>query len=748
MSKNISLKIKARNIGPHIDLKSEHQMGSLNIGLFSNNGIGKTFLSRMFRIDEKEIEKNTTDKLITLQKNDAEFNFEIDNPDDKTKTKRTLKVVLKRNSEPNIVNDTGYIFHVFNSDFVSQNLEAFKYSPDGNIEGYILGKTNINISKEKDELENKVKEVDLFKETIRKSISDAKKDLDTLRINKNTTEYRNISFDNIYNGIKFSESLTFEQLKIQHNDFKSMPDDLADILDISFNYSLAFIEELKTVFTTPFLRSSLADDFKEKVNKKYDFIESGIKILNRDPQTDHTCPFCEQKFDLQASELIDLYNQYLDDAESRTKKRINNLISELKKLQESIKNSSNNYNKRKISFDNTKNYIPSFKHTELESLIDIKRVEAHTIKLIELLEEKKISIEKVDFNFQNIVQEIEDSIAKNVEANNRNNILIQKLNSVKNDSRNEKLKLNRKLCNVKYTKLSDLLSETVTKLKSIKKEVRELTSIIEEKENKEKVSKKSKVAESLSFFLNVFFNGKYSFDKKEFIVKFLNINIKDNASDILSDGEKSIVAFCYYLAETHTKVSNEDDYKNLFFVIDDPISSLDFHFVYAVSQIIRNIGTYFPLDRIRFLILTHNIEFMSILMRNEIIKQKFILLNNSIETLRDELVMPYESHLRDIYLVSKGIHKPTHTIPNSIRHVLETISRFENPNIAFKEYFHKISDFEGNQFLYSLAQDGSHGILRIEKAYTDDMIKNGCVSVIEFIMKKYSGQIDQISKKS
>lgn len=747
MSKNISFKINAINIGPHLELKSDHQIGSLKIGVFSNNGIGKTFISRMFRITDDKIEKDNTNKLITIQKNDAKFSIEINRPDDPVKVNRKYTVELRRDHEPKIVNDTGYHFHVFNSDFVALNLEAYKYSPNGNIEGYILGKTHIDLTNEKDELEKKIQGSDFLKQNIRDSIVNAKNELDNLKINKNTTEYKNITYDNLLKGTKFPEKSSFDQFKTQHNDLKSMPDDLKDVPEISYNYSIDFITELKTILTTSFSRSSLSDQFKEKVNSKYDFIEGGIKILNKESNSKSTCPFCEQKLELKANELIDLYNQYLDDTESKIKKRINYLSSELKKLQESIKNSSNNFNKRKIAFDETKKFIPSFKNVELKNLSDLDKIEGHIVDLGKQLEVKKNSIEKADFNFQEIIQAIQTILEKNGEFVNENNNNITKLNSVKNDSRNEKLNLNRKLCNARNNLLAEQLSDDIKKLRESEKEIRELSLTIEEMQNKEKVSKKQKVAETLSFFLDVFFKGKYSFDKDEFVIKFLNTSIKDDASDILSDGEKSIVAFCYYLAETHTKVSNEDDYKNLFFIIDDPISSLDFHYVYAVSQIIRNIDKYFPLDKkIRFIILTHNIEFMSILMRNEIIKQKFILANQKIETLRDELVMPYESHLRDIYLVSDGTNKPTHTIPNSIRHVLETICRFENPNMIFKDYFQSISDFEGNQFLYSLSQDGSHGIFRTEKAYTDEMIKEGCEVFIDFIKKKYIGQIQQISK--
>ena len=52
---------------------------------------------------------------------------------------------------------------------------------------------------------------------------------------------------------------------------------------------------------------------------------------------------------------------------------------------------------------------------------------------------------------------------------------------------------------------------------------------------------------------------------------------------MLSDGEKSILAFCFFLANIHGVVENESDYNRLFLVIDDPVSSMDFNYVYNVS---------------------------------------------------------------------------------------------------------------------------------------------------------------------
>ncbi len=40
--------------------------------------------------------------------------------------------------------------------------------------------------------------------------------------------------------------------------------------------------------------------------------------------------------------------------------------------------------------------------------------------------------------------------------------------------------------------------------------------------------------------------------------------------------------------------------------------------------------------------------------------------------------------------------------------------------------------------------DGSHGVIRKQKPYTNDMIKKGCEVVIDFVKGKFEGQIKQI----
>lgn len=258
--------------------------------------------------------------------------------------------------------------------------------------------------------------------------------------------------------------------------------------------------------------------------------------------------------------------------------------------------------------------------------------------------------------------------------------------------------------------------------KSFKKCINDLTKEISEKENKVRIDKRKKLIEKLKDYLAIFFKDKYDFDEKQFSVVFQDRALIENTDYVLSDGEKSILAFCFFLANIHGVVENESDYNRLFLVIDDPVSSMDFNYVYNVAQAIRNIKKEPEIGRIRYLVLTHNMEFMSILVRNKIVSKKFLLSDGTISDFKDDYVMPYTANLLDIYKVSIGGMKPIHTIPNQIRHVLETTYRFEGSCGGFDDYILNNEILGKNGCLYSLIEDHSHGGLRTSKGYTDNII--------------------------
>jgi wobble nucleotide-excising tRNase len=746
VASKIRFRIQAKNVGPHINLDQSFDTGSLQLGLFANNGSGKTFLSRLFRyISKSNPVAEDANKLLTLNQSEGSFEFSVT---DIAQNKNTLvslfNINLKRNHLPVI--NTGqnkYIFHVFNDDYIKENLEELRYKPNGNIEGYILGKEKIDISKEKNDLNTLEHRLEELENSIIHSINEAKKELENLGIRNNTKEFSLLTYNNFFKEDSSNlEIENFESLTSKLDILKLTPDNLPD-LGISTSKLDSFkLLHVQEYLESKFSKSNIAEDFKLKIRLKQGFIESGLKIIGSQKET---CPFCEQNLIESSLNLIDSYNAYLEDSEAKHIKQADILIDFLALLEDEVYKIYNEHLKLNVKYNDYKKYLPSVSN-DLEIIDPITDFAKNIDFLKTLLQNKKDNIALTynvgDFGISrdyisNYIQEI-------IKTNNINKSLLDIINKKKNNIQSEKLDLNRRLIRCKYKYIKNNLTNTIKDVVNTKKEIIRLTEDIDKKEQNEKIARKSKVFESLNLYLNQFFGEKYSIDKETFCIKFQNNLLANNASDVLSEGEKSIMAFCYYLSDIHNYIYKEKDYSKLFLVIDDPISSLDFHYVYSVTNVIRNFGRIFKIEPVRFFILTHNLEFMSLLIRNKIINYKYILTPGNIEELRKELVVPYEEHLRDVYEVSIGQKIPSHTTPNSIRHILETVNRFIAPHLELQSFCQSINTLDECDFLYTLIQDNSHGNIRLQKPYTNESIIKGCKTVISYIGLSFEGQLKNL----
>ena len=134
--------------------------------------------------------------------------------------------------------------------------------------------------------------------------------------------------------------------------------------------------------------------------------------------------------------------------------------------------------------------------------------------------------------------------------------------------------------------------------------------------------------ETIRNVLEYFFSGKYTLEENSFRLVFNKTTLEKNqANNVLSEGEKNIIAFAYYLGDTYTRINTDEDFKRLFFVIDDPISSMDFAHVYTVCGIMRDLQKILPeiSGHQKLLVLTHNNDFIRMLHSNGIVKTTMLL---------------------------------------------------------------------------------------------------------------------------
>ncbi|WP_281637999.1 hypothetical protein [Flavobacterium marginilacus] len=280
--------IKCQNIAPIENLAREVKSSSLKMGVFANNGSGKTFLSRLFRLTEKQDElvldengKSPTDKLLTFGKNNGTFSFKITDKDGNVKDDFSISVTK---GQIPVIPDTKYLYHTFNQDYVEQNIRVLGYEKDSDIQGFILGKVNIDLKDDEDNLEKIAKEGKILSEQVEKEINTyVEENISNIQNIKRLSEYVYLKPSEIFQGIEkdlFEVSKNIDDLFADYNKIKSIPENLEDIGNVDkINIDLKSLNQIKENLNKEFSLSSLAEDFKQKIKSKQVFVETGMGLF-------------------------------------------------------------------------------------------------------------------------------------------------------------------------------------------------------------------------------------------------------------------------------------------------------------------------------------------------------------------------------------------------------------------------------------------------------------------------------------
>lgn len=741
--------IKCKNIAPLRNLDETIDNKSFNLGILARNGSGKTFISRLFRLLEMHsiTDISTINRLITIDQSNAQFIFGVSEKNGRVIENITIDI--SKDSIPTIPNHY-YIYHTFNQDYVDENIRALGYEHESDVQGYILGKTNIDISEDKSKLESIEKaRTQLYEDIVLKINSYIEKHISSIRDIRRLGEYSQYISAEVFinNGIDKSVALpkTINDYIADYDKVKAVPEGLADIQEITLvSLENKIYEEVVDILFKEYSLSHFAEEFKIDVRGKQKLIEEGLAILEDNREK---CPFCGQVLGFNALLLIDQYNKFLTDEESRIIKRIQTLIELIKDQQNGLKRIhmvstvvATKYNEYKTK------YIPSCEGNNI-NLIDIVNVVTLLDVLINALYEKQQNINSIVSIDNNLVSQIEGQI-ESINANiTYDNELIRDINKRKNAIGEESKNIRRNICKAAYNYWVEKYEVEQKKYIKLGEEADGVRKEIEKKQEAEKVAKKKLVAETIKKVLDYFFSGKYTLDEDSFRLVFQSNKLANGQTkDVLSEGEKNIVAFAYYLGDTHTLIDKEEEYNKLIFIVDDPISSMDFTYVYTLSDVIRDMDILFPQIsmHMRKLILTHNNDFIRILSSNNILDRVMYLRNGKLLECRDNHTVPYISHLLDVYRVARCGEKATHTTANSIRHIIETINRFEVINTSKDSVkdFIKVR-FPHDKRFYTYINDLSHGGWRTDQEpMTEEDYRDVCEAIIVMIENCYPKQIE------
>ncbi|WQZ13633.1 AAA family ATPase [Helicobacter pylori] len=591
--------------------------------IFGNNGCGKTSLTRAFELlipKNKHIEKYRT---ISADKSPS-IEFECED--------RSYKI------EPNSdIRVPPFKVEIYNSDFLHNNMPlnsefGLKKLDDGTIilEGSVLGEETKEINQLKDfrekveKRQKKIKDENDTENTLSaKQESEIKKyDKEIERIRqKMTSNTIKITPDEI--GINNFYKVSKDKFKYQEDVLTNLEKDFNKLNEAMKKFDGLKEMELPKDYQTikdklEFLFSFDIDKEAGEVSKKIkehiskvgrEFIEKGIELQKEMP--DNACPFCTQKI---PHEIIQEYTSYFN----KSVEKFNQCSLE---MSGTLKNILDQWNIKEIlqAFEQFKPFMEDFSQNK-ESLENaLERIKVLLEKLQKEVDKKEGA--KNEKKFQKIdkeLLEIQENIQQHVDETR--NILNEKK---KQKEKLEKLKTELKEARIKKVKYDSYdwqksKREAERKLSVLNRGHERLNRLLEKIDNKLKklYEQKRPDIEAINSYLKALNLTKYSLHEDYRIV--LNSDVLENseAEMILSDGEKTTLAFAYFLARLKLFYKKEN-LKDLVVIIDDPISSLDEQRIYNTSDIVAKINQELVGEALekdeeaQVFVLTHNHTFMA-----------------------------------------------------------------------------------------------------------------------------------------
>ncbi|EJG2306106.1 AAA family ATPase [Elizabethkingia anophelis] len=479
---------------------------------------------------------------------------------------------------------------------------------------------------------------------------------------------------------------TIDDLK---NDLQSISGDNAqkysELSEISFTSSS--IEE-EIIFSKQIVgneNSTVSQLIKELGNS--DWVKAGLEYLPTEPiENTETCPFCQEK--TISESLVESIKDYFD---ASYEADINSLKSFLEEYSLAIQSLPS-----LTTFDANPKIEVYKKDFEIKYNALIKIVEDNK-KLIE----DKIKTPSISIKLQNstiAIDELNQIIRKTNTLISEHNINIDQIGIVKNDIKKNFWQIMRwdydptiSSYNTDKAASESKTSALETLIKAYSTKISEQNSIISEQQ-KQTVNIEEAVTKINSGLIDL---GITDFSIKKHsdnLYKIVRGESEEKIFRSLSEGEKMIISFLYFLELCRGKKEATEAGKKKIIVIDDPISSLSHIYVFNVGRLIKNefFGTKEKKDGVetwkykyeQVFILTHSLYFFYEITetKHELRKemQKLIRLTKN-ETGSTFVSMSYEEIQNDYqayWFIIKDEKQPAALIANCMRNVIEYFFNF------------------------------------------------------------------------
>ena len=756
--------LSAKYLGPVFSLNAEITKRAQNL-IFARNGTGKSFLSRAFRYLDLHGQgldlSNAARNLVSDESPDGQGAFTFSRG---TNVMGALQLDRAANAVTAQVSDT--IFHVFSDDFVQEELRERAFEINGQIENQIsVDSESIKLEDTRAALEQAEVEQRNAADQMLRHFEEAK--LSELNgkagINKRLKEYGELDFENRvmqHRQKPDSPGRSFAEILLDLDSLKALPSEPvypAHLTALSTeDIDVTEITALLQKITSP---SSVSREIKHKIELHHDFYQTGTTIVQE--QDRRTCPFCEQGIvSPDPRSVIDSYIAYFVDEEENHGSELRNVDTVLNKKEGEIRELEKDITRQKARYDSLKRFVPSQKDSEFNDCEPQVREAREAIVLYRnTIKAKTNSLSEFYSPPDNDVYETIVAINESIETGNSKSDV---LSGAVERSDEERKSLQRTVCTVFLSEFAQKYWNEIERLNKLRSKVREKSEDLAGlKQASPSINARARVAETFGLLLRAVLGDKYIFDKEHFVLKRGERKMDRGPHRTLSDGEKTAIAFCYFVACVHRKVAANSDYEKLFLVFDDPVTSMSYDYVFAIAQTLKNLsisregevsinpslidGNKYT--RPQLLILTHSSYFFNISLTNRVIHDgaAFALYpqaNGHRVTRLDDYVAPFQQQLKEIYEIANG-KDPDHGTGNAIRSVLEAVGRFCRPDKSksLGDFVGFLAGEAGVSLKSVLINSLSHGSYYEETPPPDDL-RLACEETIEVVKIYAPGQLE------
>jgi len=593
--------------------------------IYGRNYSGKTTLSRIFRAVE----------LGVLNEKYLNCHFTITGENEDIITEQNLS------SSDRI--------RVFNTDFIKENLSWLYDNENGEIKPFtLIGSGNILAKNRISEIDNELGSIEkqsglLFE--LEKQINDYKK-TNTSLLNKQEKLEQSLQKQanqkikiNPYYVLQ-GENYNVTNIKNEVNEIIDSPQDFI-LDDKKISAHKAIVDEIeKPQIDDVHIKvqdyEKYYDNVKSLIEKKITLSETIQELvsdsllqkwvdegrsLHRNKQ--NTCAFCGGVITIERWEKIDAHF-------SKESEELKKLIEEYKLFLEISKNYMDSFwESEKITIDNYYSIFISdyenikrnwndiiLRHSEIITMLQKKLQE----RFDDIFKPK--TIDKITDNLNSDIESVIEALNLLTKKNN------EKSTTLGSDKRNSRKLLRysenaRFLSEINYKEELKLIQNEEENLSIPKKNIEEIERKIfnleeEKKQEEGKLNDEEEATKKINaHILEYFGNDSLSLKpenenddnpKTKFIIKRGNEIAYD-----LSEGECSLISFCYFIAKMEDEL-NGIEHSKLIIYIDDPVSSLDNNHIFFMFSLIETVITKDKKYKQLF-ISTHNLDFLRYIKR-------------------------------------------------------------------------------------------------------------------------------------